>query len=175
MLPLHLQVGLSSYFINMSNYGTPLGYQVLIIASANIRIDSTPVKPLSLCSQLDSIRVISKQGRAKVLEVDGHHVSKSGSRVRLSDEVAMPLVKQYTDVPILNQYIQLPSLPSLPNMTAPRQLYRHYSLIPILQHLPPHLLIHLCKWRPWCTNMGLQWTWQLGCGLGSRYRVRDTG
>ena len=39
-------------------------------------------------------------GGAIVLALDSSLVSKSGNRVRRTEEVAMRLVKQYTDIPI---------------------------------------------------------------------------
>jgi Phosphotransferase enzyme family len=46
------------------------------------------------------MRILSKQGGATVLALDDSLISKSGNRVRPSEEVAMRLVKQYTDVPV---------------------------------------------------------------------------
>lgn len=75
-------------------------WKISIVANANIRLGSTLFEPLTLCSPVDDCRVLSKQSGAIFIGLGGSLISKSGNRVRHNEEVAMRLVKQYTDVPI---------------------------------------------------------------------------
>ncbi|EEP78098.1 predicted protein [Uncinocarpus reesii 1704] len=48
----------------------------------------------------DKVALLSHQGGVKVLNCDDEIVLKVGSRVRPSEEIAMRLVKEHTDIPV---------------------------------------------------------------------------
>ncbi|KUJ16525.1 uncharacterized protein LY89DRAFT_685474 [Mollisia scopiformis] len=82
----------------MSNSGAPFSHWYLSKQALTSCAGCPPIDLSTLPA--DDTRVLSKQRGAIVLELNSSLVYKSGSRIRRNEEVAMRLVKQYTDVPV---------------------------------------------------------------------------